>query len=102
MAEIYSVMTRKGQITVPAVIRQSLGLREGDHLAMSLTSDGEQILVRRVVSPIEATYGKVTTGPRPAVLADVRDEVAEEVGRAVAAEGAIDDTSADKPAVSRR
>jgi len=87
MTELFTIMTRKGQITVPASFRKSLGLRQGDHLALSLGEHGTEIVMRRVHSPIAATYGQVTTGPRPADLSALRDQVAEEVGREVAAEG---------------
>lgn len=92
MAELFTVMTRKGQITVPAALRHSLGLAEGDRLALSLDADGSQIVVRRVRSVVAATFGVVTTGPRPADLEALRAQVAEEVGGVVAAEGLPVDT----------
>lgn len=36
MAQHLTVMTRKGQITVPVAIRRALGLKEGDKVAVSL------------------------------------------------------------------
>lgn len=87
MAELFTVMTRKGQITVPAALRHTLGLAEGDRLALSLDADGSRIVVRPVRSVVASTFGVVTTGPRPADLDLLRAQVAEEVGRAVAAEG---------------
>src|SRR5947209_20220367 len=44
-----SVITRKGQITLPADIRRSLGLKEGDTIAFRV-EDGEVRL-----SPVRAT-----------------------------------------------
>src|SRR5207248_9670480 len=38
--EQYTVVTRKGQITVPAEIRKALGLRIGDKVAVSLDDNG--------------------------------------------------------------
>jgi AbrB family looped-hinge helix DNA binding protein len=40
MQERLSVVTRKGQITIPAEFRKALGLKEGDRVALSL-EDGE-------------------------------------------------------------
>ena len=36
MQERVSVVTRKGQITIPAEFRKALGLNEGDKVALSL------------------------------------------------------------------
>jgi AbrB family looped-hinge helix DNA binding protein len=36
MQERVSVVTRKGQITIPAEFRKALGLKEGDKVALSL------------------------------------------------------------------
>jgi AbrB family looped-hinge helix DNA binding protein len=41
MKEQYTVVTRKGQITVPAEIRKALGLHIGDRVAVSLDEDGQ-------------------------------------------------------------
>lgn len=94
MAELFTVITRKGQITVPAALRHSLGLAEGDRLALSLDASGNHIVVRPVRSVVASTYGVVTTGPRPADLDLLRAQVAEEVGQTVTAEG----LEADEPA----
>jgi AbrB family looped-hinge helix DNA binding protein len=40
MQERVSVVTRKGQITIPAEFRKALGLKEGDKVALSL-EEGE-------------------------------------------------------------
>ncbi len=40
MHERASVVTRKGQITIPAEFRKALGLKEGDKVALSL-EEGE-------------------------------------------------------------
>ncbi len=50
MTQHLTVMTRKGQITVPVEIRRALGLKEGDKVAVSL-ENGHARLVR---------YGSVT------------------------------------------
>ena len=50
MARHLTVMTRKGQITIPVEIRRALGLKEGDQVAVSL-ENGHARLV---------PYGSVT------------------------------------------
>ena len=50
-----SVVTRKGQITVPSEIRQELGIKEGDRVTFAL-NDGE-LTLRPTGSVVEATAG---------------------------------------------
>ncbi len=60
MKEQYTVVTRKGQITVPAEIRKALGLRMGDRIAVSLDSDGQlHATLRPVRSVADATFGSI-------------------------------------------
>jgi antitoxin PrlF len=53
--EFVSVITRKGQVTIPAEIRRALGLREGDKVAFVL--EGAKIHLKRAGSIIERTAG---------------------------------------------
>jgi len=50
-----SVVTRKGQITVPSEIRRELGIKEGDRVTFTL-NDGE-LTLRTTGSVVEATAG---------------------------------------------
>jgi len=60
MKEQYTVVTRKGQIAVPAEIRKALGLRMGDRIAVSLDSDGQlHATLRPVRSVADATFGSI-------------------------------------------
>jgi len=62
MKELLTVVTRKGQITVPAEIRRELGIREGDKLAISIADGGErQARLRPVRSVAELTFGSLTS-----------------------------------------
>ena len=65
MRELLTVVTRKGQITVPAEIRRELGIREGDKLAVSIADPAQrQVRVRPVRSVAELTFGSLTpSGP---------------------------------------
>ena len=55
MKEHRSVVTRKGQITIPAEFRRALGLKEGDKVALSL-EEGE-VRLSRTGSVVGATAG---------------------------------------------
>lgn len=60
MNERYSVVTRKGQITVPAEIRKALGLQIGDRVAVSLDENGQlHANVRPVRSVADSTFGSI-------------------------------------------
>lgn len=66
MEEQTSLVTRKGQITLPAEMRRKLGIREGDRVALSLGDAAKaEILVRPVRSVAEATHGAVRARQRP-------------------------------------
>jgi len=41
MREYVTVMTRKGQITVPAEVRRAMGVSEGDRIAVKVDESGE-------------------------------------------------------------
>ncbi len=73
MKEMLSVVTRKGQITLPAEIRKSLGIREGDKVAISLsdTEKGEVVL-RPVRSVAELTFGAIKPRRRPEDFQELR------------------------------
>lgn len=87
MYERLSVMTRKGQVTVPAEIRRALGLREGDKVVFSLEDAATgQVSVRPVRSVVEMTYGAVKPRKRPEDLKALREEALDEVAEEVLAE----------------
>lgn len=83
MAELLTVVTRQGQITVPAEIRRALGLQKGDRVAVELDGDGARIRPTR--SDTEASYQAVpalATPRTPAELSEIAwDEHAQEAAR---------------------
>jgi AbrB family looped-hinge helix DNA binding protein len=83
-------VTRKGQITLPIEIRRSLGVVEGDKIAVSLVQTGAgekpQAILKPVHSVAQMTYGAVSTPPSISKPADIKalrrvfeEGVAEEV-----------------------
>lgn len=78
MKELYTVVTRKGQITVPAEIRKALGLRIGDRVAVSLDEDGQlHANVRPVASVADSTFGSIHSAKPPVDEEEVREAFAE-------------------------
>lgn len=58
MTEIITVMTRKGQITVPAELRRIWDLKEGDKIAVGLADeDAAYVTLRPIRSVADMTYG---------------------------------------------
>ncbi len=66
-----SSMTTKGQVTIPAQLRERLGLKPGDKVAF-LESDGK-IILQRLENRVEAAFGLIKS-TKSATLAEI-DEV---------------------------
>lgn len=63
MLERRSVVTRKGQITIPAEIRHALNIKEGDKVAFSL--ENGEVKLSRTGSVVEATAGALKSDMPP-------------------------------------
>ena len=73
MKELLSVVTRKGQITLPAELRRSLGIEEGDKVALSLGDEEKaEVILRPVRSVAELTFGAVKPRKRPEDFQELR------------------------------
>lgn len=75
MNEIRTILTRKGQTTIPIEIRRALGLKEGDSVTFVLEAD--RAFLRRSGSVVVRTAGACRP-TRPALSADELREVAEQ------------------------
>jgi|SRR5215211_5837077 antitoxin PrlF len=75
MKEHLTVVTRKGQITIPVEIRRALNIKEGDKVALSL-NEGE-VRVTRTESVVARTAG-VFKSDEPARSAEELRRLAEE------------------------
>jgi len=87
MEGLYSVVTRKGQITLPVEIRRVLGIKEGDKVELSLSDAGQALVILRPVRSIaEATFEAVTPRKRPEDFQELRREFEDGVAEEVMAE----------------
>ncbi|MFN8481512.1 MAG: AbrB/MazE/SpoVT family DNA-binding domain-containing protein [Anaerolineae bacterium] len=87
MKELLTVVTRKGQITLPAEIRQRLGIKEGDKIAVSVDeAEPTQAIVRPVRSVAEMTYGAVAPLKRPEDFIALREAFENETAEDAEAE----------------
>ena len=75
------VMTRKGQVTIPAEMRRALDMEEGDRVLFELVDD--EVHVRRLGSVVRRSAGAVKT-TLPAPSAEEFRDIAE---RAIAQDG---------------
>jgi len=78
MSEKFEVvkLTSKGQMTLPVKVRNLLGIKEGDHLAVYV-SDEELILRKfrpfKKASPQDAIFELIGKGEGPSDLAEEHD-----------------------------
>ncbi len=89
MKEFFTVVTRKGQITVPSEIRKTLNLKQGDKVGLSIRKtdkDKVQVTLRPVPSVAEMTFGSVTPRKRPEDFEELRQMFEEDVAEEVMAE----------------
>jgi AbrB family looped-hinge helix DNA binding protein len=78
MNELTTVVTRKGQITLPAPIRRSLDIRQGDKIVVSIDDDDQsRVVLRPVRSVAELTFGAVEPRQRPEDLDALRRQFEE-------------------------
>lgn len=66
MQELVTVVTRKGQVTIPAEIRKALGIQRGDKVAFQL--EDHHVRLSRAGSVVERTAG-VFQSRKPALSA---------------------------------
>ena len=54
-----SSMTTKGQVTIPASLRERLGLKPGDKVAF--VEDAGKVILKRVDTHVDAAFGLIKT-----------------------------------------
>ncbi len=75
----YSILTRKGQVTIPKSLRDRLGLNLGDRISFHLR--GEEIVLKPVHRTILDLQGSVQPRNRPEDFGSIRRQVTEARGR---------------------
>ncbi|MDQ6694360.1 MAG: AbrB/MazE/SpoVT family DNA-binding domain-containing protein [Chloroflexota bacterium] len=84
-------VTKKGRITIPAEIRRSLGIKEGDKVAISLSLVSEvktaQAIIKPVRSVAEMTFGAVAPLKEEVTWEQMRNIAREEHAQVAAHQG---------------
>ena len=80
-----SVITRKGQVTIPKEIRNHLKAKEGERVVFVLR--GDDVVLKVVRGNILDLKGSVKPAKRPENVDAVRQSVKREVGARVARNG---------------
>lgn len=70
MKELTTVITRKGQVTLPAEIRRELGLKRGDKIAFVM--DKGEVRLMPSTSVVQRTAGAFKTDRLPLTAEELR------------------------------
>lgn len=72
-----SILTSKGQTTIPKKVRDALKLKTGDRLEFIIESEG-RVILRPATSDLIALDGLLDRSSTPAVSVEAMDEAVEE------------------------
>jgi len=78
MKEIVSTITSKDQVTIPAEVRRSLGLKAKDKIAFVIESEGEVRLKVPRYGDIGSLRGKAGSLKRPLSWEEMRETARED------------------------
>lgn len=81
MKERLSIVSRKGQVTLPAEFRDALGIKEGDKVAMVLDAEGVRVV--RKGSVVDATAGALKTRRRFTSTEEEREAIEKAIAESV-------------------
>jgi AbrB family looped-hinge helix DNA binding protein len=82
MKELRTVVTRKGQVTVPAEIRRELGLKLGDRVAFVL--DKGEVRLVRTASVVQRTAGAFKSRKPPLTAEQLRESAEQAISEETA------------------
>ena len=75
-----ATVTSKGQITIPKIVRDELGLREGDRVAFRILDDGSVIVEPETVDLLNLA-GVLKPQRKGVTLADMDEAIRNQKGR---------------------
>jgi len=75
-----SVLTSKGQTTIPKDVRDYLGLRPGDRIEFVLTED-KTVLLKPATRPVTDLKGFLPKPPKPVSIEQMNAAIRKRAGR---------------------
>ena len=75
-----TILTSKGQLTLPKAVREKLTLKTGDRLRVEVTKDGRVVLEPATVDVLELK-GMLPKPANPLPLADMERVIRERAGK---------------------
>lgn len=84
MPELETRLTQKGQVTIPAEIRQRLGLKPKDMVRFEV--EGDEVKLEPATSQLLAGFGAVKPRQKPEDWRKVREDMEVAMAEEVAAE----------------
>lgn len=75
-----ATLTSKGQITIPKVVRDELGLRAGDRVAFRILDDGKVIVEPETIDLLDLE-GTLKPRRKGVTLADMEETIRAEASR---------------------
>lgn len=82
MKLVESSVSPKGQVTIPLEVRRRWRLKARDRVAFVI--EDEQVVIKPVRSPVDASYGAVKPLGTPMSVEEMTDIAAEEAAQAAA------------------
>ena len=81
MRQFTTTTTQRNQVTIPAEVRRTLGIKPRDKVAFTLDDDG-QVTISAAEFSLETAYGSVKPAPDDRdldeIIRDAKDEKAEQ------------------------
>ncbi len=84
----YSTISKKGQVTIPAAVRERLGVRAGGRVAFEVTQDGISLQPAR---DFFALYGSVPHDAGPIDFSELRERTKNVIAERARDRGAVND-----------
>lgn len=81
--EFLSLVTRKGQITIPAEVRRLLAINEGDRVAL-LVDDNQLVCLMRTENAVARTAGMLRSEKAPLSAEALREAGEQAIAESVA------------------
>jgi AbrB family looped-hinge helix DNA binding protein len=74
MREHETTVTQKGQVTIPAEVRQALGIKPRDKVIFEMEEEEKVVKLRPAASRVERWFGAVTPKQQPENFKETREE----------------------------